>query len=132
MDARSVGEKISEGRRNVGMALAVSIAAIDGGSEVRIEAEAPCAGCHVPAGNTVGDAQSGAEQAGDTAHLEAFLRDAFAGKWNGYPDRAGVAGACGRRDDADLHARDAEAGVGSAESTGWVSAGALERWSVGA
>ncbi len=83
-----------------------------------LKAKAPRAGCHVSTGHPVGDAQSGAEQAGDTAHLEAFLRDAFAGKRNGHPDGAGTARTQGRGDDADLYARDAEAGAGCEESAG--------------
>src|SRR6266542_145830 len=61
------------------------------------------------------------------AHLETFLRDAFVGNGNRYPDRAGFARACGRGDHSDLHARDAKAGIGCTEPAGWVRGQTLKR-----
>lgn len=59
-------------------------------------------------------------QTGDAAHVAAFLRDASARRRDGHSHGARFTRPSQRRDDADLHARDAEAGDRGAESAGWL------------
>jgi len=56
-----------------------------------------------------------------------FVRHAPIGIRLRHPNRPGIARAQGREHHADLHACDAEAGVGGAESAGWGSVGAVGR-----
>ena len=57
------------------------------------------------AGHQAGGAAGGHHPAGHAARVAAFVCDASAGRGLRYPDGAGVAGACRREHDDDLHAR---------------------------
>src|SRR5438876_2812397 len=59
---------------------------------------------------------------GPGVNMSFWIRDAFAGDGNGYPDGAGFARTRGRGDDADLYSRHAEAGAGSEKPTGRLNA----------
>src|SRR5437762_2579695 len=59
----------------------------------------------------------------DAAYLAPFVCHSSSGKRLRHPNRSRTARTQGRGDDANLHARDAETGVGNQESAGRVSSG---------
>jgi integron integrase len=61
----------------------------------------------------------GYHSVGERPHAAAFVRDAFVGGGYGYPHGAGVARARERRNNPNLHACDAETGLGREEPAGW-------------
>src|SRR6266581_5947651 len=114
----------------MGMAMVVAVAGNDEGPAVGPAAEASRAGCDVPAFRSASGAKGQVGQESDAARVAAQFCHAVAGAGNRHTDGAGVAWAQRRGDDAALHARDAEAGLGSAESAGWLSVGGSECWGV--
>ena len=72
--------------------------------------------------SAAGDQRSGASggdsEAGILPFVAAQFRDALIGGGLRHPDRSRIAGARERGDDADLHARDAEAGTRGEKSAG--------------
>jgi hypothetical protein len=68
-------------------------------------------------------AKAGNPETRDPAHSEAQFRDAFAGIGNGHSHRPRTHGPSKRGDDADLHARHVETGIGGEKSVGWLIGG---------
>ncbi len=125
--AGGVGAEVSRGTEGLAVAMGVSGVVADqrasatGCTRARVGAVAASSNAgEFAAGDEAGVRTGPGEQAGDATHLETFIRHAFVGGRNGYPHRAGFAGSPSCGDDAALHACDAEAGAGGAESAGWV------------
>jgi len=102
----------------VGVAVGISGQGNFGGPAFREVAEASCERHHTSKNGEAGCAARGDRQAGDRACAAPFVRHASFGERCGYTNRPRLAGAYQRGDDADLYARDGQAGLGRAESVG--------------
>jgi len=118
MAAGECGSEVSEGERELGVAVGVSVAGAERRSGERGEAASPSYGYEFSTNTKTRRGGGEDRQARDAACIEALVCDAFVGERRRYKDGAGSFGASECRDDADLYTCDGATGVGGAESDG--------------
>jgi len=130
LPAFCAGPKVSPRGARMGLAICVPRNPFEPRPKVGQTAPPSCQRDESAAGGEGRGAAGWNRQARQLPFSATFVRHAPIGIRLRHPNRPGIARAQGCEHHADLHACDAEAGVGGAESAGWVSVGAWERGSV--